>query len=307
MSKRNRNSLVSVIVPTKNSEKTIGACLKSIIAQTYLSADRQDKNLEIIVVDNNSTDGTKKIVEDFQASVNNKQKSEITNHKSVIQLYNKGPERSAQRNFGASKAKGEYLLFIDSDMELSRNVIKDCISLVGSYKAHNVHKVPGGIIIPEESVGEGFWAKCKALERSFYVGVDWIEAARFFPKKIFEEFKGYDEKLISGEDWDLNQRVRTKYEIERINSFIYHNEGNLSLISLLKKKFYYAGKIKSYSSKSVNKNEFSTQLSLVNRYKLFLSNPKKLFKNPILGFGVLFMITAEFFFGGIGYLWEKNI
>ena len=307
MSKRNRNSLVSVIVPTKNSEKTIKKCLESILAQTYLSADRQDKNLEIIVVDNNSTDGTQRIVEDLRFKI----------HDSRIYLFNKGPERSAQRNFGAQKAKGEYLLFIDSDMELSKTVVEDCVNKINEQKTinpsaslragnnqgtRNKEQRTGGIIIPEESVGEGFWAKCKALERSFYVGVDWIEAARFFPKKIFEEFKGYDKKLISGEDWDLNQRVNKKYEIERINSFIYHNEGRLSLINLLNKKFYYAGKIKNYSSKSVNKKEFSTQLSLINRYKLFLSNPKKLFKNPILGFGVLFMITMEFFVGGMGYL-----
>lgn len=273
--------LVSVIVPTRNSQNTIDACLKSIKNQNY-------EEVELIVVDNNSTDKTKEVARKYTKLV-----------------FNKGPERSAQRNFGALKSRGKYVLFIDSDMELSRNVIKDCISLVESYKVSKVDKVLGGIIIPEESFGEGFWAKCKALERSFYVGVDWIEAARFFSKKVFIEFKGFDEELISGEDWDLSQRVEAKYLILRIKSFIYHNEGRLTLFKLLSKKLYYGGKLNNYSYKKTNSEIFTKQLSIISRYKLFFSNPKKLFANPILGIGMLSMKTCEFAIAGLGYFLRR--
>lgn len=279
--------LVSIIIPTKNSEKTIGACIKSIKDQTY-------KNIEIIVVDNNSMDKTKEIVRNF---------SKINKQKTKTYLFNKGPERSAQRNYGAKQSKGEYLLFIDSDMELSKDVVKECIRQVESYKVSKVNKVLGGVVIPEESFGEGFWAKCKALERSFYVGVDWMEAARFFSIKVFNEFKGYDEELISGEDWDLDQRVKEKYKILRINSFISHNEGKLSLGNLFMKKMYYASKIKNYLLK--NKKYSKKQASMFKRYVLFLSIPEKIIHNPIVWFGMLFMKTVEFIAGGLGFLTGK--
>ncbi len=265
------NLLVSVIVPTRNSQSTIGACLKSIKNQTY-------RDIESIVVDNNSTDKTKEIARKYTKLV-----------------FNRGPERSAQRNYGALKAKGEYVLFIDSDMELSKKVVEECVLKIKS-------KGVVGLTIPEESVGEGFWTKCKALERSFYVGVEWMEAARFFSKKVFVELKGFDEKLISGEDWDLNQRIRIKYKISRIDSFIKHDEGDLSLLKLLRKKMYYGTQIRNYSSKKENSKDFNSQSSIIKRYKLFFSDPKKLFSNPIVGIGTLFMKTMEFAVVGIGYI-----
>jgi glycosyltransferase involved in cell wall biosynthesis len=243
-------------------------------------------------VDNNSTDKTKKIVDDLRLKIKDLK----------ISLYNKGPERSAQRNFGTLKSKGKFLLFIDSDMELSKAVVADCVR---QAESHKVNKVLGGIIIPEESFGDGFWAKCKALERSFYIDVDWIEAARFFLKDIFNEFRGFDEKLIGGEDWDLSQRVKSKYESSRIDSFIKHNEGRLSLVFLLKKKMYYGTKLGGYSVKEANSKYFKSQSSIIKRYKLFFSYPTKLFKDPKVGIGMLFMKTCEFVAVGAGYILKR--
>src|ERR1035437_7792327 len=141
--------LVSVIIPTKNSSRTLEACLKSIKDQSY-------KNIELIVVDNNSTDDTKEIAKKYTDKV-----------------FNYGPERSAQRNSGAKQAKGEYLLIHDSDIYFNVDSDKECVEL---SRAENCD----AIILPEKSIGIGFWAKVKAFERSFYVGNDLIEAPRFF-------------------------------------------------------------------------------------------------------------------------------
>jgi len=267
--------LVSIIIPTRNSEEFLENCLESIKKQTY-------KNVEIIVVDNNSTDRTKKIAVKYTKSV-----------------FNRGPERSAQRNFGASKSKGDYLLFIDSDMELSKKVVEECVNKV---------QKSGGIIIPEKSMGKGFWARCKALERSFYIGVDWIEAARFFSKEVFNKFKGYDETQTGTEDSDFPQRIKEEFgenSILRINSFIYHHEGSLSLFDTLKKRFYYAKTANIYTTRKSNEEYYKRQSSILERYKLYFSDPKKLFKNPFLGLGVLFMKTTEFGVWGVGYSISK--
>lgn len=262
---------VSIIITTKNEEKNIENCLESIKKQTY-------KNVEIVVVDNSSIDKTKEIARKYTRLV-----------------FEKGPERSAQRNYGAKKATGEYVLFLDADMILSPNVIEDCVQLMAKSKV-------GGIIIPEESFGKGFWAQVKSLERSFYLGNAVIEAARFYDRKKFLTSGGFDEEITGPEDWDLSQKIKKTYGIMRISSFILHNEGNLSLSNTLKKKYYYAKKFSIYLKKETNRESAENQLSIINRYKIFLSKPHILFKNPVMGCGVLFLKTAEFAAGAFGYL-----
>jgi len=268
--------LVSVVVTTKNNHATLPACLESISRQTY-------PNIELIVVDNFSTDDTRQIAKRYTPHV-----------------FKKGPERCTQRNYAAQQAKGIYIAIIDSDMELAPEVIADCV------KAHAVSGV-AGIIIPEESFGQGFWAQCKRLERSFYVGVDYIEAARFFKRKLFQRVGGYDEALVSGEDWDLSQRVQAQGKLARITSFIRHNEGHISLLKTIRKKYYYAQKFARYTQKYDGQSTTKQQISVVGRFKLFLSQPKKLFHNPVLGIGMLFMKLCEFGFGAAGYAQAKWI
>lgn len=264
-----KNPKVSIIVPTYNSEKTLETCLKSIKAQSYTS-------IELIIVDNHSKDSTLSIAKKYSSKV-----------------FSKGPERSSQRNYAAKKASGEYVVFIDSDMKLTKDVIKECVSVFD--------KDTSGVIIPEESFGGNFWAECKRLERSFYVGVDWMEAARFFKKSLFNKVKGYDENLVSGEDWDLSQRVEEYGKLRRIESYIYHDEGNPTLLSLIRKKYYYAQKFSAYVSKG-HKYTSSKQTGILARYMLFFIQPSKLIRKPMIGIGMLFMKSCEFGAGAFGYV-----
>jgi glycosyltransferase involved in cell wall biosynthesis len=264
--------LVSVIVPTKNSAATLEACLKSIKAQAYCP-------IELIVVDNHSSDATQEIAKQFTDKV-----------------FVKGPERSAQRNYGAARSSGQYLLMVDSDMELNRKVVKACSDeLLGDPAVRSV-------IIPEESFGVGFWSQCKQLERSFYIGVPWIEAARFFSKVAYEAVGGYNETLVSGEDWDLSKRIEEIGKITRICEVIRHNEGRVSLWKAVKKKYYYARHAKAYLARNPEKSKLFSQVGPIQRYKLFLSAPSKLFARPFLGMAMLVMKAAEFASGGLGFV-----
>lgn len=104
MSLHSEHPLVSVVVTTRNEERNIGNCLRSIREQTY-------PNIEIIVVDNNSDDRTKEISANFTDKV-----------------YNVGPERSAQRNHGLLKvAVGKYRAYFDADMLLAPDLIQSCV------------------------------------------------------------------------------------------------------------------------------------------------------------------------------------
>jgi glycosyltransferase involved in cell wall biosynthesis len=261
------NPLVSVIIPTKNSGTTIGKCLRSIRNQTYT-------NFEIVVIDSFSTDKTRKIAENYGAK---------------IILIN--AKRSKARNVGARKANGEVIVFIDSDMELDSNVIAECINKIRQrYHA---------VIIPEVSVGQGFWAKCKALEKSCYIGDDTIEAARVFKREVFEAVNGYDEELEAGEDWDLNQRVRKAgFRIGRVYALIRHHEGKLSLREIMRKKYYYGKTLEKYKNK--HPRESKVQLRVIR--PAFIRNWKKLVREPVVFFGMIFMKFCEFIAGGMGIL-----
>ena len=234
--------LISVIVTTRNNHQTLDACLRSIAAQSY-------GNIELIVVDNNSSDDTKDIAKRYTKLV-----------------FDKGPERSAQRNFAVAKASGDYVCIIDSDMELSEDVIASCVETVTEHKY-------GAVIIPEESFGEGFWAQCKKLERSFYVGVDWIEAARFFDKKIYQQAGGYNEHMTGGEDWDFTGRIRKIAEVGRSKAYIYHNEGRIYFGKTMRKIYYYASNSTAYFAEHKDQSALTDKSGPLARYALFLSQP----------------------------------
>jgi len=140
---------VSVIITTKNEEQNIANCLNSIKRQTYPQG-----NIEIISVDNNSTDKTKEIALSYTDKV-----------------YNVGPERSAQRNFGVRQATGKYILYLDADMILSENVVKECVE-----KCENEGNI--ALYIPERIIGNGFWIRVRDFERSFY-NATVIDCVRF--------------------------------------------------------------------------------------------------------------------------------
>jgi GT2 family glycosyltransferase len=131
--------------------------------------------------------------------------------------------------------------------------------------------------------------------------VPWMEAARFFSRNAFEEVGGYNENLLSGEDWDLSQRVSDIGTIGRVTQLIHHNEGHLRLGRTLSKKVYYARQFKKYMSTSKSRNTQS-QTGVLKRYWLYFRHPIKLFAHPLVGVGMLTMKTLEFLIGGLAFV-----
>lgn len=259
---------ISVIITTKNEERVIGRLLDSIKLQSY-------KNYEVIVVDNKSTDKTASIVKKYE-----------------FKIYTKGPERSAQRNFGAFKSNGSYLLFLDADMELAPMVLENCIRQIFSSKAKM-------ITIAETTVGNSWVAKVRKFEREMYMGDPKYEVPRFFDRKVFFEFGGYDTKLTGPEDYDLPFRIGKKYKMSRINDYIYHHEENATLSSLLKKKYYYAGQGAIYAEK--HPELIKTQGTILFR-SVYLKSWKKFALNPFLGLSFLFVRTLETASAVLGFI-----
>ena len=222
-------NLVSVIVTTRNEELVIERLLKSIKHQTY-------KKIEVILVDNKSTDKTKQIARKY------------TTH-----IYDYGPERSAQRNLGLKKANGEMILFLDADMELKVDLIEKSVKLFKTKQ------------------------------------------------KVLDKIGGYDTSITGPEDWDLPERVKKSgYQIGRVRSLIYHYERIPSLVSLLRKKYYYGLGTHSYLKKN--------SISLVGAKTVYFLRPvfykqwKILISNPKLTILLIYVLGMETLCGGFGYL-----
>lgn len=255
---------ISVIITTKNEETHIENALKSIKGQTYPA-----ENIEVIVVDNNSTDKTKEIAGRY-----------------TDQIYNLGPERSAQRNFGVEKSTGEYFIFIDADMILSENVIDNCVKMVTSDPDII------GIYVSEIIMGTSLFNQIRRFERSFYDQTP-IDCVRFIKKESFQQAGGFDEKLFGGEDWDLNKRLKLLGKTGYIKTPVHHNESQLTLMRFLQKKDYYIKSLDDYINKwDRNDPDIKKQFSAYYRFfGVFIENGKwkKAIKYPHFAIGVLLM------------------
>ena len=97
-----------------------------------------------------------------------------------------------RETLGLKKASGKYILYLDADMILSKNVIFECIE-----KCEKEGYI--ALYIPEKIIGGGFWIKVRDFERGFYTGTC-IDAVRFIRKDKFQEVGGFDENLTGPED-----------------------------------------------------------------------------------------------------------
>ena len=259
------NPLVSIIIPTYNSEKTLAKCLESIKNQTY-------QNIEVIVVDNYSKNDTRKIASQYT---------------DIILLQKGGMGK--QINQGVYSSNGIYVLFIDDDMYLSKNVISHCIKYMNNNDA---------LIVHEECLENTFWSKCRNIEKQIYIGDLDIEASRFYKKNVFLSLNGIDEKLKGMRDYDIHQKVRAAgYKIGRVsNSKIMHNITD-SFSQIMIKRFLRAQSIYEYSKK--HPDHYKT---IILRTKLFKSFFTIIFRNPLYGSGLYILKFFEYIFSGLGFI-----
>ena len=102
-------NLISIIIPVYNAQKTISRAIDSVLAQTY-------PNIELIIVDDASTDQTATIVRQYESRFANIRMVQHTNNKQLLEA----------RRTGVVHAKGKYILFLDADDEIDPNVCLQC-------------------------------------------------------------------------------------------------------------------------------------------------------------------------------------
>ncbi len=177
---------VSIIIPAKDEEKNISLCLNALKDTDY----PQDK-LEIIVIDNGSKDNTVRIAEKYDVKVIEFPDANI----------------SALRNKGANIASADIIIFIDADVIVKKNWLKNGITKFSDDAA--ICSVGGYVDIPSEGTWvEKVWhLRAEVCPDQAYT--DWVSSMNMFVRKdIFMKAGGFNEKLITCEDVDLCFRMK---------------------------------------------------------------------------------------------------
>ncbi|GAA1787604.1 glycosyltransferase family 2 protein [Nostocoides veronense] len=257
--------LVTVVVPTRNNVRTIEACLASVTAQTYPA-------VELIVVDNHSTDGTADLARRHTAKV-----------------HIAGPERSAQRNLGIREAQGAWVLWLDSDMILPPDTIATAVATAATTGAT-------GIALPERTIGDGFWTACRALERECYLDEPWLHNPRLIRRDYLLGGGGFDLAMSGPEDADLRLRMMADGAgIELAPVLVDHDEGRLTVRDVLSKRYYYGRSIPAFAGE--HSGAVAAQGKTVLRS--YARNYRRLAKDPAHAAGMVFLRALE----AGGYAW----
>ncbi len=184
----------SIIIPTFNRASVIRKTIDTALNQTY-------QNYEVIVVDDGGTDNTEEIIKAINSS-------KITYYKK------ENAERAATRNYGAARAKGDYITFLDSDDLLHAHYLeagKDCIEKNKRppfvYVTHEIRSDAGKLLAVQDHVRTG------AID--FLVDGNPLSCLGVFVRKdVFAKFQfNEDRKLTASEDWELWLRIVANFGI----------------------------------------------------------------------------------------------
>jgi arabinofuranan 3-O-arabinosyltransferase len=250
---------VAVVVPTRDSMRTLGACLRSIRAQ--------DVPVQLIVVDNASTDGTYELARELADTA-----------------VRGGPERSAQRNTGVRLATADWILWIDADMVLPPTTVSAALATARETGAD-------AVAVPEVSVGPGFWTACRALERSCYVDDPSLHNPRLLRRGLLLGDGEFDPAMAGPEDTDLRLRLRSAGTRTALCSdvLIVHDEGRLTLRSVLAKRVYYGRSLPAFAAK--NPGALAGQGA--GTLRALVRHRRRLARHPGRTAGLLLLRTAE--------------
>ncbi len=194
--------LVSVIIPTYNQEKYIKKTLESVLSQTF-------KSIEIIVVDDGSTDETAEIVNSF-------------NEPRIIYIWQKNKGPAAARNTGIKRAQGKYIAFLDADDLWLREKLERQINFMeknseigllgtGCYEINHKGEMMSKKIFP---------TKNKILKKILIRYNPFIQSSIMLKKEIFDKKEGYNESFPQSEDYELWLRIAKNYKIANLPEYL---------------------------------------------------------------------------------------
>jgi len=194
--------MISVIIPTYNRSLFLGEAIESVLAQSVFQSGKY--SFEIIIIDDGSTDDTRRVVERFSGPIN--------------YYYQPHQGVSRARNHGLEKARGEFIAFLDSDdlwlpekIKLQMNVMENFPYLMGCT-TEEIWLRRGKRVNPKEKHKKySGWIFPHALPLCIL-----SLSASLFRRQIFEEIGPFDESLPACEDYDFSLRYSLRYPLHLI-------------------------------------------------------------------------------------------
>ncbi|HTM91085.1 MAG TPA: glycosyltransferase family 2 protein [Flavisolibacter sp.] len=188
--------LASLIIPTHNRSASLKKMLESLAVQAFR---RQD--FEVVIVADGCKDGTVEMLKEYKGNLN------------LVVCELKGVGAAAARNWGASLAKGECLIFVDDDMEPSVDFIKEHIS---SHRDNNSVVIGYSPLKLEVNAStqrmrlrEWWEEKFQAMRNKYYrFKYDDLTSGNFsISSTLFKKMKGFDTTLLCNEDHEMGFRL----------------------------------------------------------------------------------------------------
>lgn len=211
------NALVSVIIPTYNREGMVCDAINSVFAQSY-------QNIEIIIVDDGSTDNTREVINSIQDS-------------RIKYIYQDNAGVSAARNRGINNATGDYIALLDSDDLWYPEKIEKQIKLFNQNPEAGVCRCWTKYITFSGEEIRTLTCRLPSKEnliRNFLLNPDTIyfgTLSFLVKKKCFDNVGYYNEKMSYAEDWDMLFRLALYYEfinVDEILASVRVNAGSVS-------------------------------------------------------------------------------
>lgn len=258
--------LVSVIVPTRNSARFLGLCLESIQRQTY-------PRIELIIVDNYSTDATPTIAQRAGATV-----------------LLAGPERSAQVNEGVRHSHGEFVFRVDSDFYVAPLVVSECVAIIASGNdavvVHNTPFIRGRI------------SRIRKFEVDMYKYSLDHSAARFVRRSTYISVGGYTDTITAGEDYDFqNKLLHAGARIGFCDAEAVHLDEPSSIWPVLVKFYWYGRDFPQY--RAANPERRAVQLAFLRGD--YWRHRKQFVEHPVLSLGFALYHLLKYLAGSLGY------
>jgi glycosyltransferase involved in cell wall biosynthesis len=212
---------VSVIIPAHNAEATLAACLESVCQQSISPADL----IEIIVIDNASTDRTAEIVQRWPDP-------------RVKYGFNRNPGANFARNDGIRQATGSIIAFTDADCVAAPDWLENGIQFLAE---NNVDLVAGVIHIPVDRTAS-IWAKLDAswyLDQALSVSEGWVATANLMMRRdVIAKVGPFDEVLTAWEDVEFGLRcVRAGFRLAYAPTVRVNHPPRNTLLATLRRNY----------------------------------------------------------------------
>jgi glycosyltransferase involved in cell wall biosynthesis len=209
--KKKSKPKICVVVCTYNREKLLPGCLESLANQSA------DKTLyEVLVIDNNSSDNTRDVANEFVGKFPN-----------FRSLFEKNQGLSHARNLGVNEAAADYVGFIDDDARAKENWIETALKIIDEKQPH----IFGGPAYPIFKDGKPGWFKDEYgirgdmgqsgwLEKGFIIGTNII-----FKKSLLKEYGGFDPQLgMKGDEIGYHEETRIVFRALKEKKKVYYSK-----------------------------------------------------------------------------------